>query len=404
MRQRAGRTRPLQAPQRPAQANRSTRPVGRAGLLASVAPAIGNARARELVPRLRASAPLLLRQLTVTPQSWFLTPERWGREKEKKDLDDYLALTQNDRGQTFEDVLEEVRRLAPAEHWASVAENWNEYRDRYRTTRYEEASDMLFTIYHQIEALYATHKIRVPKDEPEPDEAEPDEPGDPEELATSTSPEAASSSSSSAAKPAKKGPKKEKIEKPWAKAKKSAATSSSSGKPRIFTKLDDELKAQIAALQKTYGKHLEQHIFEGEMSGSDPTGYHSENEASGKVKGYGKMTPIPNCPGCYYRSVYAPSTMKVKSQQSSFFPAGASRKAVMDAIFAVYYLGRETVPEWWPDPLLAGLPIWFVGKTNPSRMTCFPGTGDVTVRPEQLEEKSAEATGKGKAQGKGKGK
>jgi hypothetical protein len=176
---------------------------------------------------------------------------------------------------------------------------------------------------------------------------------------------------------------------------------------------DDEFRAQVKAYRQTYGGHLERHIFKGETSGKGRaltvTGFHSECANTlydGSVQGFGNEKALSN--GCYWRRVRAlrpPLDPAVKPQQSTFFPKNASHDQVMDAIFIVYtgkvrkLITTDQVPTWLPGNPLAGLPLKFIGLSQPGTMTVFPdvggesplaSAGDTTASSSSVEKKERE--------------
>ena len=102
------------------------------------------------------------------------------------------------------------------------------------------------------------------------------------------------------------------------------------------------------------------HVFNGDMNGAVPTGYHSKAGNSTTHEGYGTMTDVGNA-GAYQQSVRTQDGHVRKPIQSTFFPDAATRDHVIDAITVVYELGFSTVSNVAPS--VNGLKLTSRGDT-----------------------------------------
>jgi Bacterial EndoU nuclease len=138
-------------------------------------------------------------------------------------------------------------------------------------------------------------------------------------------------------------------------------------KLRIMAKIE----ARKAAVDAAYGHH----IFQGDMAGAVPTGFHSKIDGSATHEAYGARTDVGN-KGAYQQSVRLQDRPAVRKPiQSTFFPDGASHDQVVKAIASVYEAGLSTVG--YVDPVVNGMQLAKRGDT------VFPagGSDDRTAEP-----------------------
>jgi hypothetical protein len=124
----------------------------------------------------------------------------------------------------------------------------------------------------------------------------------------------------------------------------------------LRNRMVEKIAARYNAADAAYGPH----IFQGDLSGTQPTGYHSKADGSATHETYGQVTQIGN--GVYQQSVRTRTPPRVKKKnQSTFFPDAASHRQVIEAIASVYEAGLSTVG--FVDPVVNGLKLAKRGDT-----------------------------------------
>jgi hypothetical protein len=140
-----------------------------------------------------------------------------------------------------------------------------------------------------------------------------------------------------------------------------------------------KLKNQIEDKRPGIDAKHRKHIFDGDLKGESPTGYHSikGKTPSATHEAYGAKTQVANdVAGVYQRSVrLVGQPTKRKANQSTFFPDTATEDEVLDAITSVYGFkprpAKVTYPESLKGPQLATR-----GET------VYPAGGDDHLGPE----------------------
>jgi Bacterial EndoU nuclease len=107
-----------------------------------------------------------------------------------------------------------------------------------------------------------------------------------------------------------------------------------------------KIESRRAAVEAAFAHH----IFQGDMAGNVPTGFHSKADGSATHEAYGARTDVGN-KGAYQQSVRLQGRPNVRKPiQSTFFPDGASHEQVIKAVASVYEAGLSTVG--YVDPVV----------------------------------------------------